>query len=61
MKTENNYRLYIGFRMLGEFPTLREAKLFAQNCGLAGVFNLIGNNYRDSWYVFKSENKVNEQ
>lgn len=45
------YRLYIGFKLLGEFDSIREAKLFAGKCGLSGVFNLIGNNYRDAWYV----------
>lgn len=45
------YRLYIGFRLLGEFDSIREAKQFAGKSGLGGVFNLIGNNYRDAWYV----------
>lgn len=49
------YRLYVGFRLLGEFDSIREAKLFAGTSGLRGVFNLIGDNYRDSWYVFKNE------
>lgn len=49
------YRLYIGFRPLGEFESIREAKLFAGNSGLSGVFNLIGDNYRDAWYVFENE------
>ncbi|NDV93565.1 hypothetical protein D0T84_01360 [Dysgonomonas sp. 521] len=45
------YRLYIGFRLLGEFDRILEAKQFAERSGLSGVFNLIGDNYRDSWYV----------
>lgn len=45
------YRLYIGFRFFGEFDSIREAKQFAGKSGLSGVFNLIGDNYRDAWYV----------
>lgn len=45
------YRLYIGFRLLGEFESIREAKLFAGKCRLSGVFNLIGDNYPDAWSV----------
>lgn len=52
---ENIYTLFIGFRKLGEFKSILEAKKFARSRNLAGVFNLIGENYRDSWYVFKSE------
>ena len=49
------YRLYIGFRKLGEFESIFEAKRFANKCRLAGTFNLIGENYHDSWYVLESE------
>lgn len=45
------YRLYIGFKLFGEFESIREAKQFAEKSGLGGVFNLIGDNYRDAWYV----------
>lgn len=45
------YRLYIGFRLLSEFKSIREAKIFAAECGETGVFNLLGkDSYRDSWY-----------
>ena len=54
------YTLFVGFRKLGEFQTILEAKRFAQSSNLTGAFNLIGENYRDSWYVFKSEIKDNE-
>lgn len=57
---ENIYTLFVGFRKLGEFKSILEAKKFAQNCNLVGAFNLIGESYRDSWYVFKSEIKDNE-
>ncbi len=45
------YKLFAGFRKLGEFKTIQEAKRFAGNSGETGVFNLIGDKYRDSWYV----------
>lgn len=60
MMKENIYTLFVGFRKLREFNSILEAKKFAQNSNLAGAFNLIGENYRDSWYVFKSEIKDNE-
>lgn len=41
------YRLYIGFRFLDEFHNIRETKQFAHGSRLSGVFNLIGDNYRD--------------
>lgn len=50
MKTET-YKLFVGFRKLGEFKSILEAKIFARNSGLSGTFSLIGNNYRDSWYI----------
>jgi hypothetical protein len=49
------YSLFIGFRKLGEFSSIFEAKKFAQESKLSGVFNLIGENYRDAWYVFEHE------
>ncbi|MDH6310270.1 hypothetical protein M2451_003140 [Dysgonomonas sp. PFB1-18] len=50
---ENNdrYKLFIGFNKLGEFGTISEAKKHANDSGLSGVFNLIGDKYQDSWYV----------
>lgn len=48
----NMYRLFIGFKKLGEFKTISEAKKYADDSGLTGTFNLIGDKYRDSWYVF---------
>lgn len=44
------YKLFIGFRKLGEFNSILEAKQFADNSGLNGIFTLIGDSYRDSWY-----------
>lgn len=49
---EDMYKLFIGFKKLGEFKTISEAKKYADKCGETGVFNLIGDKYRDSWYVF---------
>jgi len=45
------YKLFVGFRKLGEFPSIMKAKRYAQDSKLSGVFSLIGENYRDSWYV----------
>ena len=45
------YKLFIGFKKLDEFDSILEAKQFADNAGLSGIFTLIGNKYRDSWYV----------
>lgn len=47
------YRLYHGFNLLGKFDSIREAKQFAGKSRLSEVFNLIGDNYRDAWYVFR--------
>jgi hypothetical protein len=47
------YKLFVGFRKLGEFDSIYIAKQFAQESGITGAFNLIGTNgYRDSWYIF---------
>lgn len=46
------YKLFVGFKKLGEFKTISEAKKYADNSGFTGTFNLIGDKYRDSWYVF---------
>ena len=65
-KHKNNkdmYKLFVGFKKLGEFKSILEAKQFADKCGETGVFNLIGHLYKDSWYVFEhlkpKEDKVN--
>lgn len=48
------YKLFVGFRKLGEFDSILIAKQFANESGTTGAFNLIGTNgYRDSWYVFE--------
>ncbi len=53
------YKLFVGFRKLGEFDSIYIAKQFAQESGLTGAFNLIGTNgYRDSWYIFPT--RMNE-
>lgn len=47
------YKLFVGFRKLGEFESILIAKQFAHESGLTGAFNLLGTNgYSDSWYVF---------
>ncbi len=60
MMKENIYTLFVGFRKLGEFKSILEAKKFTQSSNLAVAFNLIGDHYRDSWYVFKSEIRDDE-
>ncbi len=47
------YKLFIGFRKLGEFDSILEAKQFADNSGLTGIFSLRGEEYFDSWYATK--------
>ena len=52
------YKLFVGFRKLGEFDSILKAKQFAHESGMTGAFNLIGTNgYRDSWYVFPTRMK----
>lgn len=46
------YTLFIGFRKIDAFPSIRAAKKFASESDLIGVFSLIGDNYHDSWYKF---------
>jgi len=56
------YKLFVGFKKLGEFESILIAKQYALESGITGAFNLIGSNgYRDSWYVFeKHDNKTND-
>lgn len=56
-KAKKKFVLFLGFKRLGEFDTISEAKKYATECGETGVFNLLGDNYRDAWYVFEDENK----
>ena len=51
------YKLFIGFRKLGEFTSILKAKQYADKSGLTGIFSLIGVNYGDSWYVSGMQNK----
>lgn len=41
------YKLFIGYRLLGEFSGIWEAKNFAAESGMSGIFSLVGENYRD--------------
>jgi len=52
-KKSEKYKLFIGIKKIGEFDSILEAKQFADNSGYTGVFNLLGRDYRDSWYVFE--------
>ena len=47
------YKLFIGFRKLGEFTDIPQARKFAEESGETGTFNLIGDRFRDSWYQSK--------
>jgi hypothetical protein len=59
-ENSDKYKLFIGFRKLGGFGSISEAKRYAQESGLAGVFNLLGDSYRDAWYVFECKTKKEE-
>jgi len=54
-ENSDKYKLFIGFKKLGEFDSILEAKKYADNSGHTGAFNLIGDRYKDSWYVSKSD------
>lgn len=57
-KSKDKYILFLGFKRLGEFDTILEAKKYADNSGESGVFNLLGkDNYRDSWYGWAKATK----
>jgi hypothetical protein len=57
-KQPEKFKLFIGFRRLGIFDSIIEAKKYADRSGLWGAFNLLGDKgYRDSWYVFENEVK----
>jgi hypothetical protein len=57
-KIKAMYKLFIGFRKLGEFGSILAAKRYVRESGLSGMFNLTGDDgYRDSWYIFPSEIK----
>ena len=51
------YKLFIGYRLLGAFSGIWEAKNFAAESGMSGIFSLVGENYRDSWYEPKKQDK----
>lgn len=53
-----SYKLYKGFKLIGEFDTIFEAKKNAPKED--GVYNLIGQNYRDSWQIVNGQIYNNE-
>jgi hypothetical protein len=53
-KKSDKDKLFVGLKKLGEFDSILEAKQYANSGGYTGVFNLLGKDYSDSWYVFKS-------
>jgi len=52
-KKSQKYKLFIGLKKIGEFDSIFQAKRYADSSGYTGVFNLLGRNYRDSWYAFE--------
>ena len=54
-KKSEKYKLFVGLKKLGEFNSISEAKKYAQDSGLTGAFNLLGDNYRDAWYISQSQ------
>lgn len=46
------YTLFIGFHKIDVFLSIRDAKRYASESNLTGVFTLLGENYHDSWYKF---------
>jgi hypothetical protein len=52
---KEKYKLFIGFKKLGEFDSISQAKRYARDSGLSGAFNLLGDKYQDAWYVFEYE------
>lgn len=49
-----NFRLYRGFKLLGEYNSILEAKKNAPKED--GVYNLKGDNYVDSWQIVNGVN-----
>lgn len=45
----STYRLFKGFKLIGEYNSISEAK---KNAPIGdGVYNLLGNNYSSSWQI----------
>lgn len=51
MENSDKYKLFIGFKKLGEFPSISEAKQYADNTRHTGRFSLTGDKYHDTWCV----------
>ena len=50
-ENSNVYKLFIGFKKLGEFSSIQEAKQYSTNTQQAGRFSLLGDKYHDTWYI----------
>lgn len=59
-ENRNIFKLFIGFKKLGEFASISEAKKFADNTGQTGRFSLLGDKYYDTWYVSQWDIKKEE-
>ncbi len=54
------YTLFVGMKKLGKFTSISQAKQYAKGSGYTGAFNLLGKDYRDSWFVFEKQDNNNE-
>lgn len=60
MKTEQKtYSLFLGWKKIGSYPNIAEAKKEALAHGVSGVYSVVGENYRDSWFISKMEIAAN--
>ena len=56
-ENSHKYKLFIGFKKLGEFPSILEAKQYANKTQYTGRFSLTGDKYYDTWYVSQWDKK----
>lgn len=60
-ENSDKYKLFIGFKKLGEFSSILEAKQYADQTGQTGRFSLLGDKYYDSWYISQWDIKEEEE
>lgn len=60
-ENSDKYKLFIGFKKLGEFSSILEAKQYADQTGQTGRFSLLGNKYYDSWHISQWDIKNEEK
>jgi hypothetical protein len=59
-ENSDKYKLFIGFKKLGEFDSILEAKQYADKMEQTGRFSLTGDKYYDTWYVSQWDIKKEE-